>query len=142
MTNTKLRRLIDLAGIADLELKALMKPAWSAPEARLEFPEIDGCSRDLFGLTADEAEEAFKPSDLASIERLSAAEQVDPFAAKGWDVTDNKRRPLRMLAHFNQQLWLAIHGVAGQLPFQAEALEETSEWGSKMAGDAARFRKR
>ena len=49
----KLRRLIDLPGIADLETKALMKPAWAEPEARAEHPEIDACSMAIFGLTAD-----------------------------------------------------------------------------------------
>ena len=141
MTNSKLRRLIDLAGIEDLELKALMQPAWSAPEARHELPEIDQCSQDLFGLTADEAEETLKPSDLEVIESFTVAQQVDAFEAKGWDVTDNKRRPLRMLGHFNQQLWLAVRGVAGALPFQPDD-DKPDDWGSTLAAEAARFRKR
>ena len=52
---TALRRLIDLPGFADLETRALMKPAFADPEARAEFPEIDALARDTFGLTADEA---------------------------------------------------------------------------------------
>ena len=45
-----LRRLIDLPGVADLEHKALMKPAYAVPEGRAEFPEIDACSLAIFGL--------------------------------------------------------------------------------------------
>ncbi|MDP1631917.1 MAG: hypothetical protein Q8L66_10915 [Caulobacter sp.] len=135
-----LRRLFDLPGIADLELKALMKPAFAAPEARAEFPEIDACSTAIFGLTADEAEAAPRPADWDDVDRLSIAEQVDAFEAAGWDVTE-KRRPLRMLAHFNVQLWLALRGVAGTLPFQA-AVETSDDWGSSLAADAKRFRKR
>ena len=48
-----LRRLIDLPGMADLEFKAVMKREFAEPEARTEFPELDDCSRALFGLTAD-----------------------------------------------------------------------------------------
>jgi hypothetical protein len=56
-------------------------------------------------------------------------------------VTDDKRRPLRVLGHFNQQLWLAVRGVGGQLPFQAES-HAPEAWISKLAAEAARFRKR
>lgn len=136
-----LRRLIDLAGVADLETKALMKPAYAEPEARSEFPEIDACSKANFGLTADQAEETPRPADWDGIEKRPLAEQVAAFEAEGWDVTDNKRRPLRMLGQFNQQLWLALRGVAGELPFQPED-DRPDPWGSTLAREAARFRKR
>ena len=61
--------------------------------------------------------------------------------AEGWDVTDDKRRPLRTLAHFNQQLWLALRGVAGSLPFQPEDTRPDA-WATSLAADAQRFRKR
>ena len=67
--------------------------------------------------------------------------QVFAFEDAGWDVTDDKRRPLRILGHFNQQLWLALRGVAGQLPFQAQAAQP-ERWASDLAAEAARFRKR
>jgi hypothetical protein len=136
-----LRRLIDLPGVADLEHKALMKPAYASPEGRAEFAEIDACSVSLFGLTADQAEDAPRPADWDKIERRSVAEQVGAFEAEGWDVTDNKRRPLRMFAQFNQQLWLALRGVAGELPFQHDD-DEPDPWGTSLAKEAARFRKR
>jgi hypothetical protein len=139
--NPTLRRLIDLAGVADLEHKALMKPAYASPEARAEFPEIDECSLKLFGLTADQAEAAPRPADWDDVEHRSVAEQVAAFEAAGWDVTDNKRRPLRMLSQFNQQLWLALRGVAGELPF-TPVDDEPDPWGSKLAKEAARFRRR
>ena len=44
INDPKLRRLIDLPGVADLEHKALMKPVYASPEGRAEFPEIDACS--------------------------------------------------------------------------------------------------
>lgn len=138
---TTLRRLIDLPGIADLETKALMKPAWAEPEARAEHPEIDACSRAIFGLTANEAEALDRPADWDGVDALPLADQVDAFEAEGWDVTQ-KRRPLRMLGHFNQQLWLALRGVAGTLPFEAPDEESLGDWGSSLAADAKKFRKR
>jgi hypothetical protein len=138
---SKLRRLIDLPGIADLELKALMKREFAEPEARAEFPEIDACSRALFGLTADEAEAATRPPDWDDVERRPVGQQVFAFEDAGWDVTDDKRRPLRVFAHFNQQLWLAVRGVAGSLPFQPDD-DQPEAWVSSLAAQAARFRKR
>ena len=139
---SRLRRLIDLPGIADLETKALMKPAYAEPESRAEFPEIDACSLELFKLTADQAEDVERPADWDRIDRRPIPEQVAAFEAAGWDVTDNKRRPLRMLGHFNQQLWLALRGVAGELPFQPDDETPPDNWGSNLAADAARFRRR
>ncbi len=52
-----LRRLLKLPGVAGLEYKALMKRDFAEPEARAQYPEIDACSRELFGLTAEEAEQ-------------------------------------------------------------------------------------
>lgn len=137
---TVLRRLIDLPGIADLELKAVMKRDYAEPEARAEHPELDACSRALFGLTAEEAEAVPRPAGWDGIERRPIPEQVAAFEAAGWDVTD-KRRPLRTLGHFNQQLWLALRGVAGELPFQPHE-EPPDPWGASLAADAKRFRKR
>jgi hypothetical protein len=136
-----LRRLIDLPGVLDLERKALMKPRYASPEARAEFPEIDACSLALFGLTADQAEDVARPADWDRIERRPIAEQVAAFEAAGWDVTDDKRRPLRMFDQFNQQLWLAVRGVAGELPFH-QPDDTPDPWGSALAKEAARFRKR
>ena len=46
-----------------------------------------------------------------------------------------------MLGHFNQQLWLALRGVAGALPFAPD--DDTPDpWGSSLAAEAKRFRKR
>ena len=136
-----LRRLVDLPGIADLEFKAVMKREFAEPQARAEHPEIDACSKALFGLTADEAEAIDRPAGWDGIESKPIAEQVAAFEDAGWDVTDDKRRPLRVLGHFNQQLWLAIRGVSGQLPFQAESAEP-ERWVTNLAAEAARFRKR
>jgi hypothetical protein len=137
-----LRRLTDLPGIADLEYKALMRREFADPDARASFPEIDACSQELFGLTAEEAEATPRPLGWDGIERKSAREQADAFEAEGWDVTDDKRRPLRTLPHFSLQLWLAVRGVAGQLPFQPEPEESAGDWGASLAADAARFRRR
>lgn len=139
---TKLRRLIDLPGIADLEYKALLKPDYAAPELRDQFPEIDACSAAVFGITGEQAEDAPRPEGWDRIERRPVPEQVRAFEAAGWDVTDDKRRPLRMLLQFNQQLWLALRGVAGSLPFQPDDEDKPGEWGASLAADAARFRKR
>jgi hypothetical protein len=141
MSKPTLRRLIDLPGVDDLELRALMKPAFAEPEARAAFPEIDACSRALFGLTADEAEDVPRPADWDHIERQPTPRQVFAFEDAGWDVTDNKRRPLRVFGHFNQQLWLAVRGVAGELPFQAEDAKPDT-WASTLAAEAARFKRR
>lgn len=137
----KLRRLIDLPGVSDLEFKAVMKREFAEPEARAEHPELDECSRKLFGLTADEAEATPRPNGWDGIETQPIGKQVFAFEDEGWDVTDDKRRPLRILPHFNQQLWLAIRGVAGELPFQAEDAKPEA-WVSSLAAEASRFRKR
>ena len=136
-----LRRLIELPGVDDLEVKALMKPSFAEPEARAQNPEIDACSLALFGITAEQAEGTERPTDWDGIENQPLAKQVFAFEDAGWDVTDNKRRPMRILGHFNQQLWLAIRGVAGSLPFLADD-DRPSDWGAEMARDAAKFRRR
>ena len=141
MSNSPLRRLIDLPGMADIERKALMKPRYAEPESRAEFPEIDELSKALFGLTAEEAEDTERPAGWDRIERRPIPEQVAAFEAEGWDVTDDKRRPLRMLPQFGEQLWLALRGVAGKLPFHAE-VERPDPWGAGLAAEAARFKKR
>ena len=138
---SKLRRLIDLPGVRDLEFKALMKREFAEPEARAEHPEIDAVSTALFGLTADEAEAVARPPGWDPIETKPPQAQAAAFEAAGWDVTDDKRRPLRVLGHFNQQLWLALRGVAGTLPFQPEDTRP-EKWVSDLAAEAARFRKR
>jgi hypothetical protein len=135
------RRLIDLPGLKDLEYKALMKPRMAEPDARPEFPELDEVSMEIFGLTADQAEGVARPDGWDRIERKPVKDQVIAFEAEGWDVTDDKRRPLRLLEHFSEQLWLALRGVAGTLPFHAEPDEDKKPWGASMAADAARFRK-
>ncbi|MES2860216.1 MAG: hypothetical protein V4701_02020 [Pseudomonadota bacterium] len=140
-----LRRLIDLPGVADLEAKALMKPGYADPSRRDEFPEVDEVMVAVFSLTAEQAEDAVRPDDWDGIERLSPVEQADAFEAEGWDVRDAKKKPLRMLAVFAEPLALAMRGVAGSLPeapFVPEPAEEKSDWGSGMAAEAARFRKR
>jgi hypothetical protein len=137
----KLRRLIELPGVADLEYKALLKPAFAAPENRAEYPEIDACTKTSFGLTGDEVEGAPLPDDLDPIEHLEPRDQVAAFESAGWDVTDDKRRPLRMLRQLGPALWLAIHGVAGSLPHLPDD-NRPSDWASKLAADAAKFRRR
>ena len=137
----KLRRLVELPGVADLEYKALMKPAYAAPENLADFPEIDACTKANFGLTADEAEATSLPDDLDPIDHLEPRDQAAAFEAAGWDVTDDKRRPLRMLRQLGPPLWLALHGVAGSLPHLPDD-DRPSDWASKLAFDAAKFRKR
>ena len=136
-----LRRLIDLPGVNDLEYRALLKRDFAEPEARAEYPEIDACVLALFGLTADAAETVERPPGWDDIENQSPAAQVAAFEAEGWDVTDDKRRPLRVLGHFSAPLWLAVRGVAGTLPFQPESTEPEA-WMSKLEAEAKRFRKR
>ena len=66
-----LRRLLDLPGIDDLELKALMKPRAADPDELHEFPEIaeavDAAARAAFGLTPDEAAAVQRPADWDGI---------------------------------------------------------------------------
>lgn len=134
-----LRRLIDLPGIADLEFASVMKPALREPGAQAQHPQLDEVSRANFGLTLDEADAVSLPSDWDRIELRSERDQVEAFEAAGWDVTD-KRRPLKILPQFSFQLWLAIRGVAGTLPYQAEADVE-AKMASSLAADAAKFRR-
>ena len=134
-----LRRLIDLPGIADLEFASVMKPAMREPGAQGEFPQLDEVSRANFGLTLDEADNVTLPADWDRIERQSERDQALAFEAAGWDVTD-KRRPLKILPQFTLQMWLAIRGVAGSLPYQAEEDVE-AKMQSSLAADAAKFRR-
>ena len=136
-----LRRLIDLPGVADLETRALMKPSLAEADARADVPGIDEVCRAGFGLTADEAAAVSLPADWDGIDAKPLAQQVFAFEDAGWDVTD-KRRPLRMLGHYALPLWLAIRGVAGQLPFEAPPAEEKDSWAAGMAADAKAYRKR
>lgn len=142
MTQPALRRLLDLPGIDDLELKALMKPRAADPDERHEFPEIADTARAAFGLTPDEAEDLVLPAGWDGIERLPPADMAEAFAAEGWDVTDARRKPLRMLAHWALPLALAMRGVAGALPFHAEPDHTPGDWGAGLKAEAARFRKR
>jgi hypothetical protein len=147
MTDTPaLRRLIDLPGIDALELKALMKPRAADPDELHEFPDIaeaiDETARAAFGLTPDEAAAVARPADWDRIERLDPVDMAEAFAAEGWDVLDSRRKPLRMLAHWALPLALAMRGIAGALPFQAEPDQRVTDWGSNLKAEASRFRKR
>ena len=130
-----LRRLIDLPGIRDLEFKAVMKREFAEPEARAEHPQLDEVSRALFGITADEAEAAPRPADWDGAETWPVGKQLFAFEDAGWDVTDDKRRPLRVLGHFAPQLWLALR-------FVPDAPEAPDRWGAGLAAEAKRFKKR
>ena len=136
---TDLKRLIDLPGMRALEGKALMNSRYADADARDHFGEIDVCSRAIFGLTADEADDVPRPEGWDRIERRPVREQIIAFEAEGWDVTNDKLRPLRMLEHFNVQLWLALRGVAGTLPHLAE--EEPDFGAASLAAEVKRFQK-
>jgi hypothetical protein len=142
---SSLIRLIDLPGMRELEAKALMKPRMADPDARPEFPELDEVSLALFGITADQAEDVARPEGWDRIERKPVKDQLAALEAAGWDVTDDKRRPLRLLEHFSEQLWLAIRGVAGTLPSApvraSKEEDESKGWGASLAADARSFRK-
>jgi hypothetical protein len=146
MTDAPLRRLRDLPGLDALELAALMRPRLADPDQRHDHPEVDAAARAAFGLTLDEAEATTLPPDwpdpLTRLDRQSPAELVEAFEQEGWDVTDGKRKPLRILPLMALPLALAIRGVAGSVPFQAEPDVKTTDWGTSLAADAQRFRKR
>jgi hypothetical protein len=134
-----LMRLIDLPGVRALEGKALMNSRYADADARGHFGEIDDCSRAIFSLTADEADDVPRPEGWDRIERKPVRDQIIAFEAEGWDVTDDKLRPLRMLEHFNVQLWLALRGVAGTLPMQVE--EEPDHGAASLAAEVKRFQR-
>ena len=131
-----------MPGVDDLELKALMKPRFADPDMPEGRDEIDALSIAIFGLSLDAADDVEKPADWDRIERLSPSDMVELFEAEGWDVTDKKRKPLRLLPHLALPLALAMRGVAGELPFVAEPDVKETDWGSNLAAEASRFRKR
>ena len=137
-----LRLLRDMPGVDALEMKALMKPRFADPDVPEGRDEIDVLSLAIFGLSLDAADAVEKPADWDRIERLSPSDMVEAFEAEGWDVTDKKRKPLRLLPHLALPLALAIRGVAGELPFFAEPDVKETDWGSNLAAEANRFRKR
>ncbi|HEY1224936.1 MAG TPA: hypothetical protein VGE54_06910 [Brevundimonas sp.] len=136
-----MRKLIDLPGIDDLELKALMKPRLADPDMIDEHPEVADAVRAAFGLTPDEAEAAI-PAGWDGIHRLDPQDMAEAFEAEGWDVTDKRRKPLRMLPILALPLALAMRGIAGTLPFMAEPDQPDTDWGSNLKAEASRFRKR
>ncbi|CAN5192464.1 hypothetical protein BH10PSE2_BH10PSE2_21220 [soil metagenome] len=142
MANPPLHRLLDLPGVDPLELKALMKPRFADPDAPEGRAEIDALSVTIFGLSLDEADAAVLPDDWDGIERLSPAEMAEAFEAEGWDVTDKRRKPLRLLPVLALPFALALRGIAGALPFLAEPDQPADDWGSSLAAEASRFRKR
>lgn len=137
-----LRRLIELPGIADLEAQALMRPRMADLGAEADYPAIDEACAKAFGLTIAQADALPRPAGWDNIENKAVPAQVEAFEAAGWDVTD-KRRPLRMLAVIASPLWLAVRGVAGELPFVADTAEEDAEQAAMdaLAKEAAAFRK-
>jgi hypothetical protein len=141
-----MRRLADLPGVDALELKALMKPRIADPDLVQEHPEVDAVAVEAFGLSLDEAEATALPADwpdpLKDLHRRSPAELVEAFEAEGWDVTDKRRKPLRMLPIFALPLALAARGVAGTLPFAPEPDHPETDWGAGLKAEAGRFRKR
>ena len=58
------------------------------------------------------------------------------FEDAGWDVTDDKRRPLRVLGHFSGPLWLAVRGVA---PAALQAIEVQERDLASPASRASQF---
>ena len=140
------RRLADLPGVDDLELKALMKQRLADPDLIDENPEVDEVARAAFGLTPAEAADVALPADwpdhLKDLHRRSPADLAEAFEAEGWDVTDKRRKPLRLLPLFALPLALAARGVAGALPFAAEPDHPTTDWGASLKAEAGRFRKR
>ena len=137
-----LRLLRDMPGVDALEMKALMKPRFADPDVPEGRDEIDALSVAIFGLSLNAADAVETPADWDRIERLPPADMVEAFEAEGWDVTDKKRKPLRLLPHLALPLALAIRGVAGELPFFAEPDVKETDWGSNLAAEASRFRKR
>lgn len=133
----RLRRLIDLPGMAELEFAAVMNPRMAEADARADFPDIDTVCRVNFGITPDEADAVVDPEGWDNIDAKAPQHQIFPFEDAGWDVTDNKRRPMRLLPQFSRVLWLAVRGVAGELPFLAD--ESPHEAAASLAKDAKAF---
>ena len=135
----RLRRLIDLPGMAELEFAAVMKPRMAEVDARAEFPDIDTVCQANFGIIPDEADAVADPAGWDNIDAKAPQHQIFPFEDAGWDVTDNKRRPMRLLPQFSRVLWLAIRGVAGELPFLAD--ESHDDAIAAMAKEAKAFQR-
>ena len=93
-------------------------------------------------MSLDEADDVPRPEGWDRIERKPTRDQVIAFEAEGWDVTDKRRKPLRMLPLFALPLALAARGVAGALPFAAEPDHPETDWGAGLKAEAGRFRKR
>ncbi len=141
MSRASLRRLMDLPGIAELERQAVLKPLRLPGEAPAPDPAMDACLLELFGLTREMAKDG-APADWDGVDEAPPARQVMAFEDAGWDVTDQRRRPLRILGEVSLPLWLAVRGVAGKLPFAPEPETRADDWGSSLAAEAARFKKR
>ncbi|MES2833346.1 MAG: hypothetical protein V4707_01420 [Pseudomonadota bacterium] len=118
-----------------------MKPRLADPDMIDEHPEVNDAVRAALGIDFDEAQAAV-PAGWDDIHRLDPQDMVEAFEAEGWDVTDKRRKPLRMLPVLALPLALAMRGIAGALPFVAEPDQPVTDWGSNLKAEAARFRKR
>ena len=139
-SSRSLRRLRDIQGIAALESRALFDPSIRSYSGGWFDEQIEQLSSKLFGFTLDELE--LDTADEKHLAVISAAhapmgEELQRFAALGWDVADEHGRPLLILPHFAFQLAAAALGVMGHLPSQDVSAED---WGAAMAAEAARFR--
>ncbi len=121
-----------------------MKRDFAEPEARAEFPSWTSARSSSSRSPPTRRRTSRAPR--AGTGRAPADPRPGGRASRrraGTRPTD-KRRPLRIFGHFNQQLWLAIRGVAGSLPFQAESDEpeplgrEPGEPGERSAKPLAR----
>lgn len=154
--------LRDLPGVRALEeryrkISAHPHPDW-APEADGRPAHLDKVLSCLFGLTADEAEEALWEygragnlldgtlGDLLDMSDATDEFEVGLWRSIGWDVTDEAGEILHCLDDLVFSIVCATKAIAGRLPDATPSDEELEaravSWADSLANEAARFKRR
>lgn len=145
MSEAPMRRLRDYPAIDELEHRSVLDTNLLAPAA-IAHPEtgIADAIKSVFGLDLSVFVKWLFDDDGSAREAYAVipnteAEVVPFFAELGWDVTDKRGQPLRMLYHYVLPLYAAIRGDAGAtLP--GAPLAKTEDWAAAMERDARKFR--
>lgn len=154
MSAQPLKRLLDQAGVLDLERQALLEPQLAAFAARTD-PRVQSVSRRVFGYEPQDAPTALLVGVFSDQEEVDLEGEFEPrwkeveaevdvddrrlvalFRNLGWDVTDYQGRPLLVLPHFKYQLYLQAKGLAPE----GRPETSTADWQASLEAEARAFR--
>jgi hypothetical protein len=149
----ELKKLLEQPGVSDLEREAVLDPRL-ATESSFDDAKVQRASRKAFGFRADETpnallealsqgredldyEEDFEPiwSEMEDTLAVDDYQLVALFNGLGWDVTDERGRPLLVLGHFKYPLYLVANNI---VPLRAQPVSN-EDWEAALKQAAAKF---